>query len=105
MLTLISCQSQHALLPDVVVVEVKADDYHWHIRHAGKDGKLYSADDIIEVGDIYLEAWKQGLKGITVYRDGSRSGVLVGIIIKPLFQCFKHFRHLIRMPSMLFVSL
>jgi ribonucleoside-diphosphate reductase alpha chain len=30
-----------------------------------------------EVGQIYLEAWKKGLKGITVYRDGSRTGVLV----------------------------
>lgn len=30
-----------------------------------------------EVSKIYLEAWKAGLKGITVYRDGCRSGVLV----------------------------
>lgn len=29
-----------------------------------------------EVGKIYLDAWKAGLKGITIYREGSRSGVI-----------------------------
>ena len=32
-----------------------------------------------KVSNIYMESWKQGLKGITVYRDGSRSGVLVSV--------------------------
>ncbi len=37
------------------------------------------ASDVSEelVGDIYMDSWHKGLKGITVYRDGSRSGILV----------------------------
>ena len=29
------------------------------------------------VNSLYVEAWKCGCKGCTVYRDGSRSGVLL----------------------------
>jgi ribonucleoside-diphosphate reductase alpha chain len=32
------------------------------------------------VANIYLEAWKNGLKGVTIYRDGCRTGVLVSSI-------------------------
>lgn len=61
--------------------------YDLHI----KNGNSYIVNDIVShntinlpkgttsdvVGGIYLEGWKNKLKGITVYVDGSRDGVLV----------------------------
>lgn len=38
---------------------------------------LASDVEVDLVGDIYVDSWQKGLKGITVYRDGSRSGILV----------------------------
>jgi ribonucleoside-diphosphate reductase alpha chain len=35
------------------------------------------------VNQLYVEAWRSGCKGCTVYRDGSRSGVLVSLEKKP----------------------
>jgi ribonucleoside-diphosphate reductase alpha chain len=40
---------------------------------------LPSDVSVEDVGEIYMQAWKKGLKGITVYRDGSRSGVLIAV--------------------------
>ena len=38
-------------------------------------------NDISEemVGNLYVESWRSGCKGCTVYRDGSRTGVLVSL--------------------------
>lgn len=38
---------------------------------------LPSDTDPSVVGELYIEGWRHGLKGITVYVDGSRDGVLV----------------------------
>lgn len=39
------------------------------------------SNDVSEemVNKLYVEAWKSGCKGCTVYRDGSRSGVLISL--------------------------
>jgi ribonucleotide reductase alpha subunit len=63
-------------------------DYHFRISLQGVVQKHTDASisstinlskdvDAETVGEIYLEAWKTGLKGVTVYREGSREGILV----------------------------
>jgi ribonucleoside-diphosphate reductase alpha chain len=49
-----------------------------HIDHAISSTVNLAKDISPEtIGDIYLEAWKAGCKGITVYREGSREGILL----------------------------
>lgn len=49
-----------------------------HIDHAISSTINLPANTKPEVvGNLYREGWRRGLKGITVYVDGSRSGVLV----------------------------
>ena len=49
-----------------------------HIDHA-ISSTLNLPSDVTEekVAEIYQQAWESGCKGITVYRDGCRSGVLI----------------------------
>jgi ribonucleoside-diphosphate reductase alpha chain len=73
-------------LPDYVVTAHQIDPY-FRVRMQGAiqkyvDSSISSTVNLAEdvsvetVADIYMTAYKAGLKGITVYREGSREGIL-----------------------------
>ena len=44
---------------------------------------LPNSATVEEIEEIYMTAWKQGLKGITVFRDGCKRGNILGVSDKP----------------------
>lgn len=54
-----------------------------------------------EIYNYYFEAWKCGCKGCTVYRDGSRSGVLIRESKKELEQEVFHYEDAPKRPAIL----
>jgi ribonucleoside-diphosphate reductase alpha chain len=61
----------------VAKVKMQAAAQKW-VCHAISNTTNVPADtDTDTIKKIYMEGWKSGCKGVTVYRDGSRSGVLV----------------------------
>ena len=58
-------------------VKVQAAAQKW-ICHAISNTTNLPADTSVDtVKDVYMTGWKTGCKGVTVYRDGCRTGVLV----------------------------
>lgn len=58
-------------------VDLQAAAQKW-VCHAISNTTNLPADiDVETVKKVYMRGWESGCKGITVYRDGSRSGVLV----------------------------
>ena len=73
-------------LPDYVVTAHEIDPY-FRVKMQGviqkyTDSSISSTINLPEditletVADIYITAYKEGLKGVTVYREGSREGIL-----------------------------
>ncbi len=73
-------------LPDYVVTAHDIDPY-FRVKIQGviqkyTDSSISSTINLAEdisvetVADIYITAYKEGLKGVTVYREGSREGIL-----------------------------
>lgn len=58
-------------------VEMQAALQKWVDAAISSTVNLPEHTTVEEVRDIYIAAWRSGCKGITVYREGSREGILV----------------------------
>jgi len=58
-------------------VKMQAAAQKWVCHAISNTTNLPSDADIETVKEVYMAGWQSGCKGITVYRDGCRSGVLV----------------------------
>lgn len=58
-------------------VKVQAAAQKWVCHAISNTTNLPNDIDVETVKKIYMEGWKSGCKGVTIYRDGCRSGVLV----------------------------
>jgi ribonucleoside-diphosphate reductase alpha chain len=58
-------------------VDIQAAAQKWVCHSISKTCNIPNSTPKSVVNDVYMRAWKTGCKGFTVYRDGSRSGVLI----------------------------
>ena len=60
-------------------VKMQGDIQKWVDHSISVTVNLPSNVDEELVNRLYIEAWKSGCKGCTIYRDGSRSGVMISV--------------------------
>lgn len=72
----------------VASVDLLAAAQKWTEHSISKTINLPSSATVELVSEVYMRAWKLGIKGVTVYRDGCRSGVLVAAEEKHDFSAF-----------------
>lgn len=58
-------------------VDIQAAAQKWVCASISKTCNLPATATKELVGEVYMKAWETGCKGFTVYRDGSRDGVLI----------------------------
>ena len=72
----------HATANDVdwlMKVKMQGEIQKWVDHSISVTVNLPNAVDEALVDRLYVEAWKSGCKGCTIYRDGSRAGVMVSV--------------------------
>lgn len=60
-------------------VKMQGEIQKWVDHSISVTVNLPNAVDEALVDRLYVEAWKSGCKGCTIYRDGSRAGVMVSV--------------------------
>jgi ribonucleoside-diphosphate reductase alpha chain len=73
----------------VAKVRMQAAAQKWVCHAISNTTNLPADADVETVKKVYMTGWELGCKGITVYRDGSRSGVLVSTESKETNDSFK----------------
>ena len=58
-------------------IDIQSAAQHWIDHSISKTVNLKKDVTKETVSDLYMKAWELGCKGFTVYREGSRSGVLI----------------------------
>lgn len=82
-------------------VKLQSVAQKWICHAISNTTNLPSDIDVETVKDIYMLGWELGCKGVTVYRDGSRSGVLVSTEEKKEDQNTINERHAPKRPETL----